>query len=254
VGEIVIATVVKVADYGAYVTLDEYEGTEGFIHISEISSSWVKNIRNFVREKQKVVLKVLRIDPTKRQIDLSLRRVSGHERQRKLVEWKRKRKALTILKSAAEKLAVDPDTFLNEVITKLEERYDDAYGGLEDLVERGREAADRLKLPPDWAAAVLETVQQKVKIPTVKIKGSLELTCTKPDGVGIIKKVLTECKNLKKHKKAKVEIYTVGAPRYTVEITAKNYKDAEKLMAEVSKYAVQEIRKAGGEGQFKREG
>lgn len=242
----------KITDYGAYVTLDEYDA-EGFIHISEVASTWVRNIRNFVREKQKVVLKVLRVDPMKRQIDLSLRRVSGMERQSKLVEWKRKRKTASLLEGVAERLKISPESFVGEVMTKLEERYDDVYDGLEDLAERGQEAADRLKLPQDWATAILETVQQKVKAPSVKIKGTLELTCTKPDGVGIIKKILTECKNLRRSKKMKVGIYTVGAPRYRVEVTVKNYKDAEKLMAEISEYALREIEKAGGEGQFKRE-
>ncbi len=253
VGEMVIATVVNITDYGAYVTLDEYAGTEGFIHISEVASTWVRNIRNFVREKQKVVLKVLRVDPKKRQIDLSLRRVSGMERQSKLVEWKRKRKAASLLEGAAERLKISSETFVDEVMAKLEEKYGDTYDGLEDIAEKGQEAVDRLKLPQDWATVILETVQQKVKPPTVKIKGSLELTCTKPDGIGIIKRVLTECKSPKRFKRVKIGIYTVGAPRYVVEVTAKNYKDAEKLMAEISECALREIEKAGGEGRFKRE-
>ncbi|MEM3737170.1 MAG: translation initiation factor IF-2 subunit alpha [Candidatus Bathyarchaeia archaeon] len=253
VGEIVIATVVKVTDYGAYAALDEYDGMEGFIHISEVASTWVRNIRNFVRENQKVVLKVLRVDPVKHHVDLSLRRVSGTERKSKLVEWKRRRKAAAILKSAAEELKIEAETFVRDVMAKLEDKYGDAYEGLEDLAERGEEAANRLKLPQNWATAVLETVKQKVRIPTVTIKGSLELTCPKPDGVGIIKKILMECKSAKRHRKARVNIYTVGAPRYAVEVTAKDYKDAEKVMAEISEYAVREIEKSGGDGYFKRE-
>ncbi|MCK4434705.1 S1 RNA-binding domain-containing protein, partial [Candidatus Bathyarchaeota archaeon] len=61
IGDLVMATVGDVKDYGAYVKLDEYDQM-GLLHISEISSSWVRNIRNFVREGQKVVLKVLRVD------------------------------------------------------------------------------------------------------------------------------------------------------------------------------------------------
>ncbi len=46
---------------------------EGLLHVSEISSSWIRNIRDFVREGQKMVLKVLRVDLEKGHIDLSLR-------------------------------------------------------------------------------------------------------------------------------------------------------------------------------------
>jgi len=49
-GELVVATVERIADYGAYVMLDEY-GREGLLHISEISSTWVKNIRDFIRRR-----------------------------------------------------------------------------------------------------------------------------------------------------------------------------------------------------------
>ncbi|HVO36618.1 MAG TPA: S1 RNA-binding domain-containing protein, partial [Candidatus Acidoferrum sp.] len=60
-GDLVIATIQSVTDYGAYAKLDEYD-KQGLLHISEISSSWVRNIRDFVRENQKIVLKVLRVD------------------------------------------------------------------------------------------------------------------------------------------------------------------------------------------------
>ena len=54
-GELVVATITSVKQNGAYVDLDEYEGTEGFIFIGEIASGWVKNIRGFVREGQRAV-------------------------------------------------------------------------------------------------------------------------------------------------------------------------------------------------------
>ncbi len=60
-GELVIATIESVKDYGAYANLDEYN-KNGFLHISEISSARIRNIRDFVREKQKMVLKVLHVN------------------------------------------------------------------------------------------------------------------------------------------------------------------------------------------------
>ena len=55
--DLVMCSVKEVFPYGAFVILDEYD-KEGMIHIKEISSSWVKNIRNHVREGQKIVCKV----------------------------------------------------------------------------------------------------------------------------------------------------------------------------------------------------
>jgi translation initiation factor 2 subunit 1 len=52
-GELVVVSVTTVKQNGAYVSLDEFEGLEGFIFIGEIASGWVKNIRAFVREGQR---------------------------------------------------------------------------------------------------------------------------------------------------------------------------------------------------------
>ena len=91
-GEMVVATVSRIESYGAYVALDEYDNKEALLHISEISSRWVRNIRNHVRENQKVVLQVLRVDPSKGQVDLSLRRVNKDDRRKKIEQWKKTRK------------------------------------------------------------------------------------------------------------------------------------------------------------------
>ena len=83
-GDLVIATIETVTDYGAYAKLDEFD-KRGLLHVSEISSSWIRNIRDFIRENQKVVLKVLRVDHEKGHIDLSLRRVTKRERIEKIM-------------------------------------------------------------------------------------------------------------------------------------------------------------------------
>ena len=53
VGEIVIATVTKIGDHGAYVSLDEYNNIQGFLHISEIAQGWVRSVSKFVKEGEK---------------------------------------------------------------------------------------------------------------------------------------------------------------------------------------------------------
>ena len=69
VGELVLCTTSKVIQQGAFVKLDDYSEKEGFIHLSEIASKWVKNIRNFVKEDQKIVARVLRLNVKTNQID-----------------------------------------------------------------------------------------------------------------------------------------------------------------------------------------
>ena len=57
-GDLVVATVTTVKQNGCYVSLDEFDGREGFIFIGEIASGWVRNIRAFVREGQRLICKI----------------------------------------------------------------------------------------------------------------------------------------------------------------------------------------------------
>jgi translation initiation factor 2 subunit 1 len=250
-GDLVVATVSQITPYGAYVTLDEY-GKEGLLHISEVSSSWVRNIRDHVREGQKVVLKVLRVDAEKGHVDLSLRRVTGREKKEKLFEWKRSRKAEALLKMAAEKLGVSFNELYQTAGVKLEEHYGGLYEGLEDASERGVVALVKLGIPENYATVLAEIAKAKIQIPRVKVKGLLELTCPQPRGVEVIREALISAKNLKKPREATVEMYVVGAPRYRVEVSARNYKDAEKLLQGVVETAINVVKAGGGHGTFKR--
>jgi translation initiation factor 2 alpha subunit (eIF-2alpha) len=103
-GEIIIATVREVTGHGVYVTLDEYNNMTGFLYISEIGTGWIRNIERYVRPKQKAVLKVIRVNKVRGEIDTSLKQVSGEERRSKLIEIKKSDKAATLLDVVQSKL------------------------------------------------------------------------------------------------------------------------------------------------------
>ncbi len=88
-GDLVVGTVHKVLNYGAFGSLEEYDGKEAFIHISEVSSGWVKNIRDYVRENQKIVARVLRVNPKKGHVDVSLKRISEIGTACAITAWRR---------------------------------------------------------------------------------------------------------------------------------------------------------------------
>jgi len=247
VGDLAIATVKRVVDYGAYVRLDEYEGIEGLIHISEISTTWVKNIREHVREGQKLVLKVLRVDRERGQVDLSLRRVTGREKTDKMLEWKRGKKADSIIKGAGERLKADPET-AEKMRLLLNEKLENPYEAFQEAVEEGEEVFTKLGVPADWAAALTEVSKSKVKLEKASLTATVELTCKGPEGIEAIRAALSSAKKVKKPKGATIQIYAIGAPRYRIEATTREYSEAEALLNLAVDEATNTLKSYGGEG------
>lgn len=250
-GDLVIVTVQRITDYGAYVTLDEFNGKEGLLHISEVSSGWVRNIHQFVREGQKTVLKVLRVNTEKGQVDLSLRRVSRLERREKILSWKRERKAESLIRSVSDKLKI-PITELHTQTGVIEEKFGGLYEAFERAALEGPEPLVEAGLPKDTAAAMSETAKDKIRPHLVKIKGTIELQCMKPNGTIYIKEALLNAQKVEKPKDTEVRIYAVAAPKYAIEVSAEDYKEAEKLLQKASEVAIKVISKAGGTGTFQR--
>lgn len=251
VGDLVIATIKKITDYGAYVALDEY-GREGLLHISEVSSSWVRNIRSFIREGQKVVLKVLRVDAEKEHVDLSLRRVSKRERKEKVLSWKKERKADTLLRTACEKSRVPKKKFYKKIESILERGFEETYEELERAVKEGAEVLTNAGIPRNIAVVLEEVAKEKIKLPLVEVKGILDLQCPKPNGVISIREALLSTQKIQP-KDAKIEVSVISPPKYRILVSAEDYKEAEEILEKAVDTVVKNITEAGGEGSFVKE-
>lgn len=251
VGDLVIATIEKVTTYGAYAKLDEYD-KQGLLHVSEISSSWIRNIRDFVREGQKAVLKVIRVDLEKGHIDLSLRRVTKRARIEKIRQWKQDRKAEALVRGVAEKVGLSSEEVYEKAGSLLEENYG-LYEGFETLAKEGPEVLTKVGVPENLAKAFAEVAEERIRLKMVKVKGTLEIRCMKPNGVKIIKDSFINAKKTEKPKDADVRFYVIAAPKYSVEVSAENYKRAEEVLQKISQSVVSNIVKAGGHGTFRRE-
>lgn len=251
IGDLVIATIETVTDYGAYAKLDEY-GKRGLLHVSEISSSWIRNIHDFVREGQKMVLKVLRVDIEKGHIDLSLRRVNKRERIEKIMFWKKERKAEALLKGVAEKVGLPVEEVYAKAGALIEEKYS-LYDGFEKASLEGAESLTKIGVPEDLAKAFVEVAKERIHVKLVKVKGTLEVRCLKPNGVKIIKDAFVNALETEKPEDSEVRFYVMAAPRYSVEVSAANWKRAEDVIQKIAQAVVSNVTKAGGTGSFKRE-
>ncbi len=251
VGDLVIATIETVTDYGAYARLDEYD-RRGLLHVSEISSSWIRNIRDFVRENQKMVLKVLRVDVEKGHIDLSLRRVTKRERIEKIKSWKTERKTDALLHDVAEKLGMTSDEAYEKFGVVIDEKYG-LYEGFEKAAREGVEVFTKIGIPDDVAKVFAKVAEERIRVKLVKVKGVIELRCMKPNGIKCIKDAFAAAKKAEKARDSDVKFYVIAAPHYSVEVQAENWKRAEDLLQKIGQSVVTNITKQGGTGSFKRE-
>jgi len=223
-GEIVLATVSKVMDHGAYVALDEYDGIQGFLHISEIAPGWIRSVGRFVRDGEKKVLLVKKVNPDRGDIDLSLKQVSNDQKKQKLKEAKKFEKGKTLLQNLKEKAKLS-DSDIEKLEDGLYSKYDSVYDAFIGIGRNGVESIKDLKIPKKTAAAI-EEICSKIKLPSVEIRGIMEITNSKSNGVDIIKKTLLDAAK----KDSRMDITYLGAPKYRLSITSEDFKSAEKSL------------------------
>ena len=73
INDIIEATVTGIQKYGVFVIVNNKY--DGLIHISEISSGYVKNINDYVRIKDKIYAQVVDIDKVNSKLKLSIKNI-----------------------------------------------------------------------------------------------------------------------------------------------------------------------------------
>ncbi|AUX09623.1 translation initiation factor 2 subunit 1 [Halalkaliarchaeum desulfuricum] len=251
-GELVVGKVDEIADFGVFIDLEEYEDKRGLVHISEVASGWIKNVRDHVREGQTVVAKVLDVDQSSQQIDLSLKDVNEHQRKDKIQEWKNEQKADNWLLLALGE-DVDDETY-GAVANALLAEFETLYDAFESAAIRGTEALSDVDLDDDEIDAVVETARENVSVPYVDVTGYVDLECPAGDGVDAIKAALAAAEgNGEVPDEIDLEVTYVGSPEYRIRVRAPDYKTAEDELEESAARARESIEAAGGTGGFHRE-
>ncbi|MBR2255438.1 MAG: translation initiation factor IF-2 subunit alpha [Candidatus Methanomethylophilaceae archaeon] len=248
-GELVVCTVKNVKNFGAFVTLDEYDDREGFVHVRDVTSGWVKYIRDFVREGQKIVCKVLGVDSSKGHIDLSLKSVNEHQKREKIQQWKNEKKAEKLVEIIAERMSISVDEAYDMFGNELLEEYESLYEAFEDAVSDTEGFLGDFS--GEWTDTFLEVARENVAPPTVSIDAILEMTSSAPDGMDRVRSALVAA--LDSAEGEQVEITCVGCPKYRIVVTAPEYKEAEETLKSVSSVAINQLTKAGGTAVLKRE-
>ena len=213
VGDVVLCTVDRIAGTVVFVKI---EGNgEGSVIISEIAPGRIRNLRDYVVPKKRIVCKILRISQNGN-IDLSLRRVTQKEKKEVLEQYKQEKSYKSLLKS-----------ILNEKAEKIIKEIE-AEQRLFDFLQEAKEDSKDLeriagKIDAKKILEVIQTQKQK----TVVLKKEINLTSKSSNGVTLIKELLANLKN--------IEIKYISTGRYSVKVEAEDIKTADNKLKEILK-------------------
>lgn len=225
-GDIVLCTVDRIVGTTVFVHIQD--SGEGSIVFSEVAPGRIRNIRDYVVPKKKIVCKVLRVSSDGR-VDLSLRRVSLKE-QKEIFEIEKLQKSYeSIIKSVA---GVKTPEILVE-IRKKESLY--------DFLQRAKEDPKDLEkaVGKEGAKKVLEILNTQQKQKKSVIKKDILLTTNKPNGLEIIKNLLSNIKG--------AEIRYIAGGKYSLKAESDDVKKADSELRIVLEELEKKARKGGAE-------
>ena len=263
-GAFIMGRVVDIQNQYIYVDLPDYDGipsedmARGLIHISEISSRWVRNIRSLVRVGQRLVLRVVKVVPDKGQIDLSLRRVNSAQKDLIAKEHKYANKFENLLQFLTETEGIDLtlDQAYELIGWPIKEQFDFYQEAIEALKEEGEEIlSDLTDIPDHVKDAYLKIVEENVEISTVNIIGKIKLINKSGDGINKVKETLNKVANVidKPVETRNISLLYLGAPFYRLEIVSKDYLDAESILSDALEVLESSTQKNDGSFEFIRD-
>jgi len=251
-GELVVGEVTEIEEFGVFVDLEEYADTEGLVHVSEVASGWIKNVSDHVSEGERVVAKVLDVDESSQQIDLSIKDVNDHQRKETIQRWRNDQKAANWMERAVGDR--NDDTF-GGIANALIDAHGTLYDAFEQTAIHGTEALDDADLDDDDVVDdIVDIARENVSVPYVTVTGYIDLRAPGPNGVEDVKSALIAVEgNGDLPDEIEIEVAAVGAPQYRIRVRAPDYKTAESTLEEGVDRATEAIEGADGTAEYHRE-
>ena len=243
-GDLVIIKILDVTDSGVNVSLPEYAQRKGLMPLSEVSRRRVKNIKNLLRPIE--VATVLRVDPIKGYIDVSMKQVTPTEIQSTQDRWSRSKMVHSILYNLSTKTSISLEDLYRQLGWPLYRRFGHAFFGFQ---QANPEILKEYQLSESTIEHLLGILHQQLPHKKKKIVFTAELTCFTEEGIdGIIKAIQAGLDG--NSEKFALEIHLISSPLY--QITAITELSEEEGILEMNKCRerIQAVIEAAG-GTFK---
>ncbi len=216
--DLVVCSVKKVEGTTVFVEIENK--SLGTIVFSEIAAGRIRNIREYVFPNKQIVCKVLKVAPD--HVELSLRRVTGKEREEIEEKWKKEKTFQGMLKSISKNH--------EQIIEKIKSKFD-----LSDFIDQIKENPALLKEffskeESEKIAKILAEKKEKDK----EIKKVIKLNTDSDSGINDIKSIL-EMKN--------ITVHYLGSSQFSISTKGKDFKQTQNILDS----AIQEMQKKAKE-------
>ncbi len=239
--ELVVCKITKIDPHSATAEMIEYKKS-GYIHASEVAKRWVINIKEFLKEGQYVVCRVMDVDRNRNAISLSVKRVDQAEGQRKLNEFKRELKGEKFLEQAAKALNKTLDQANKEIGHLITEEFGTASKMFEFAI-KNPELVKKKGIPKTWLDVIFEVAQKNYTEKVHEMRVNLKLVSYKPDGVETIKKALMDLPK-------DIQVKYISAPNYLLIGKNTNPKELKSKLSAAADSVVKKIHGSSGEASF----
>ena len=199
--DIVMCNVDRIEGTTIFLTI-ENEGN-GTMVVSEVAAGRIRNLREYVVPNKKIVCKILKI--TKDQVELSLRRVTGKEREELMDRYKKEKTLASMLKT----IIKEPE----KILAKIKEKYD--LKDFLDIVKENKELLNDLmsKEEAEKFSKILTEKKDKAK----EARRTIIVKTDSQAGIYDIKDVLSP---------KEVSIRYLGSSQFLIAATGKDFKEA----------------------------
>ena len=186
----------------------------------------------------------MHLDSMKKQIDLSLTKISKDLERKVLESYKQVIRTRKLLEVFAKQRKQDPETVWNDVAEPLFKKFDSLYEAFQAIALNGEKELN--DVPKKYHKALLELVEKNIVIPKKTVKGVLSISSTASNAVELIKKALVDAR--KSTKDAGIQIYYLGSGK----VTSLDYRVSERVLKFVSDNVLSAVFSFKGKGDFKK--
>jgi len=237
-GEFVVVKVDELREHSAGVHIDGYD-EHGLIHISEVSRSWVRDIRKELSEGEKTVAQVLEVEDGS--INLSLKRVNDKQKRETMQKWNKEEKADKFLQRVADQTGYTRDDLYETVAFPFQKEFGTTFEGFERAAMDEVDFAD-LGIDNELADAVTDVAKNNISLKNVEMEGEMDIRVPGTNGIATIKDALDVGDT--------AEVSYVSAPTYDITVWGRNAEDAKNKMDSARKQIRERIEDAGGAFEF----